>query len=61
MRTVISVAFLMTVSFASFAQDRTIVNDENVCWALKRAVALAGSTIEVKCPKSAEEKDNAKD
>lgn len=51
MNKIIAIAFLLSISSPIFAQDRTVVNDDNVCWLLKRAVLLAGSDVEVVCPK----------
>ena len=53
------VVILSLLSSSVFAQDRTVVNDENVCWILKQAVQLTGSDVEVKCPVS-EKKEEGK-
>ena len=53
------VVILSLLSSSVFAQDRTVVNDENVCWILKQAVQLTGSDDEVKCPVS-EKKEEGK-
>lgn len=47
---IIPFVIFFTMAFPLMADERTEVNDENVCWLLKRAVQLSGSDVVVTCP-----------
>ena len=51
MRIAVALMLFLTLASPISANDKTEVNNENVCWILKQAVALTGSDVDVKCPK----------